>query len=504
MHRQLWRNAELCQSAVGQNHSSSKPLRTTYADDSIAQKIGSEHYTLLGRKLFSEDLMYFTNETNDYNIRINPVFDFAGGRDLQDSKTVYTNTRGAIIKGNIGNKFAFSTSVHENQGVFVSYLDSFIKENKVVPGQGRAQTFTNGKTYDYYWSAGNVSYAPNKYFQFVVGQDKNFVGDGYRSLLLSDAAGNYPFAKIITDVGPFQYTNIYKKLIDMRSSNLGVDSVYNTKYASAHYLDWAVSKRINIGLYETVVWRNKDRNNVYRGVDWHYLNPLIFFRPVEYQIGSPDNVLVGANFKFKINDYNHLYAQVIIDELAIKEVINRTGWWANKQGFQVGYKSYNLFGIEGLDFLTEYNRVRPFTYSQRSSRESYSHQNQPLAHPLGANFWETATLLSYQAPRLGIHARFVYAMYGADSAGTNYGKNVELSYQQRTLPDYNNYIGQGYRTNQFFIDLRASYLINPQNNMRIELGIVQRNSQSTLQNGKNLLISAGIKTNLWNTYYDFR
>ena len=502
LHRQMQRNADYQNNQLEPNHSSSKPLRITHTDSAL-QNQEDERYTWFGRKLLAEDLIRFTDDKN-YNIAINPLFDFTLGKDISQPKNIYTNTRGAIITGNVGSKFAFSTSVHENQGIFASYMDSFVHENNVVPGQGRAQTFTNGKTYDYYWSAGTISYAPNKYFHFVAGQDKNFIGDGYRSLLLSDAASNYPFLKIITDVGPFQYTNIYKKLIDMRSSNLAVDSVYNTKYASAHYLDWAVGKRLNIGLFETVVWRNKDRNNAYRGIDIHYLNPIIFFRPVEYQFGSPDNVLVGANFKFKLNQNNQLYAQLIIDELKVSELINRTGWWANKQGYQIGFKSFNVFGINNLDFLTEYNRVRPFTYSQRSSRESYSHQNQPLAHPLGANFWESATLLSYQNKALGLHAKFVYAMYGADSTGTNYGKNVELSYQQRTPPDYGNFLGQGIKTNQFFIDVRASYLLNPRTNMRIELGLVQRKSSSRLENSQNSLITVGFKTDLWNYYYDFR
>jgi hypothetical protein len=58
-------------------------------------------------------------------------------------------------------------------------------------------------------------------------------------------------------------------------------------------------------------------------------------------------------------------------------------------GLQLGAKYINALGIKNLDLQLEYNRVRPFTYSHRDSVANYTHYNQPMAHPLGANFSET-------------------------------------------------------------------------------------------------------------------
>ena len=135
------------------------------------------------------------------------------------------------------------------------------------------------------------------------------------------------------------------------------------------------------------------------------------------------------------------YGQLILDEFLLSKVLARTGWWANKQAYQIGFKSFDLFKIKHLNFQTEFNYVRPFTYAHGSVQQNYGHMNQPLAHPLGANFIESATFLNYRHNRIFIEAKYTYAVYGADSAGTDYGKNIFVSYVNRA-DDYNNYTTQ--------------------------------------------------------------
>ena len=107
--------------------------------------------------------------------------------------------------------------------------------------------------------------------------------------------------------------------------------------------------------------------------------------------GSPDNALLGSNIRWKLNSRNTVYAQLMLDEFLLAEVRAGNGWWANKQAFQLGYKSSNLF-VKQLNLQTEFNFVRPFTYSHRSNSQNYSNANQPLAHPLGSDFVESVSL----------------------------------------------------------------------------------------------------------------
>ena len=83
---------------------------------------------------------------------------------------------------------------------------------------------------------------PNKHFNFQFGTGKNFIGDGYRSLFLSDVASPYPYFKINTSFWKIKYTNLWMSMQDVRSE-LTVDGAYKKKFMAIHYLSWNVSKK---------------------------------------------------------------------------------------------------------------------------------------------------------------------------------------------------------------------------------------------------------------------
>ena len=60
-----------------------------------------------------------------------------------------------------------------------------------------------------------VSYRSDKFFSVQFGHGKHFIGDGYRSLFLSDNSFNYPYLMIQTDLGKIQYTNLYAEFKDI-------------------------------------------------------------------------------------------------------------------------------------------------------------------------------------------------------------------------------------------------------------------------------------------------
>src|SRR5687767_15679558 len=97
---------------------------------------------------------------------------------------------------------------------------------------------------------------------------------------------------------------------------------------------------------------------------------------------------MGANVNATLFNKIKVYAQLAMDEFFLKEIRQRRGWWANKQGWQFGAKYINAFGIKGLRIQAEYNEVRPYTYTHGLPDQNYSHYGFALAHPLGANFRE--------------------------------------------------------------------------------------------------------------------
>ena len=449
-------------------------------------------------KLLNDDVV--TLRKKDYDFVVNPLMNFGAGTETVEGKSTWVNTRGFEVKGRIGKNFTFYTDFYENQAKFPGYVDSYIRKNRIIPGQGIGRSFGEG-AFDYANVSGYFSVKAGKYINIQFGHGKNFYGDGYRSLLLSDNAFNNVYLKAtFLNVWHLKYQVLYNQYIDIRENipNIG----FPRKYSTTHYLSWAVSKRVNFSFFETIVWQNTDTLGNYRGFDLQYLNPIIFLRPLEFSTGSPDNALMGLNLSIIVGNHNVFYGQLILDEFKMEEVRAGNGWWANKQGFQLGFKTYDPFRIKNLYFQIEYNRVRPYTYSERVPLMNYGHYNQPIAHPYGANFWELLSFVRYNYKRLFFNYQFIYSIYGDDPAGMNYGKDIYKDYNTH-VSDYGNYIGQGIETNLMYNKFSISYLINPAYNFNFTVGYVNRTVKTDTETLNTNYFFFGLKTSLRNLYYDF-
>jgi hypothetical protein len=209
------------------------------------------------------------------------------------------------------------------------------------------------------------------------------------------------------------------------------------KYAAIHYLNFKATPRLAFGFFEATIFNRS------RQFELQYLNPVVFYRTVEGMIGSPDNVMLGLDGRWNLLKRFQLYGQLILDELVTDKVFSRTGWWGNKWGLQAGIKYFNAFGLEHFDLQIEHNRARPFTYAHSDPANSYTHYNQPLAHPLGSNFKESLFLVNWQPlTRLSVQARVIHINLGENTPTQNWGSNPLLDYNTK-VQDYNNSIGQG-------------------------------------------------------------
>jgi len=442
------------------------------------------------------------------------IFDsYFGYEQASQSNTKLLLGGGIQLNGKIKNKLFLSTTFLSGNAAYPSYLDSAIKNSAVIPGFGSAYKSNLGYSNQYY--AGYVSYSPNKIFNFQAGRDKQFWGDGYRSLFLSDASTAMPFFKISTTIWKLKYVSLFTSMKDITKSPHSKNDFLN-KYGTFHYLSWNVSKRINLSLFESIIWQGTDTNRV-RSFDVNYLNPVIFFRPVEYSLGSSDNAFVGGAFKIKVGarQRQQFYGQLILDEFLLKEVLAifkkianpldptiKYGWWANKQGVQLGFKSFDLFTAKNLTFQTEINAVRPYTYSHGSVQQNYAHYNQPLAHPLGANFAESVSFLNYKFKKWIFETQFLYAIYGKDEKGINYGQNIFLSYNTHPY-DYGNKFFQGLKTNLFYTRFKIGYYLIPSADLLAEVGVAMRQEKNSLNANSSNFVFIGLRTAIFNKYNDF-
>lgn len=452
-------------------------------------------------KLMDEDLVFV--DSAGFKFRANLLLGLQTGRDAYLKEYYWNNTRGYWLSGQVGKKVFFESAFYENQAKLLPYINNYARNNFVMPGQGRYKVFKENIGADWAFASGAVGYRSNKYFTAYVGHGKNFLGDGYRSLLLSDNAFNYPYVKLETNVWNVKYVNIWAQLSHIGFQN-AIDRNWTQKYLAVHFLSWNINKKINVGLYESISWLKEDK-----GFDWQYMNPIIFMRPVEWQNGSADNVLMGATGKYKINDKYTVYGQAVIDDLNFAELKKGDGYWGNKYGGQIGVKGYNLGNVYGLSAQLEYNIVRPFTYSHFDSANAYTHMNEPLAHPLGANFQEAVGFLRYKYKRHKFSLKVVWSEIGRDTLGVNHGGNIFNGYNTNRvdingdngLTGYS--IGQGDLNKLNYMDVRYAFMVNPRARLYFEIGIKDRSlSRQTLASNQNRFLYMGLRTTLNNFYYD--
>ena len=503
--------------AIGTNsHTAAKPF--IYADVSKYHDVKAEKESLtketdswFGRKLYNEHLVQVQGK--DYWFTVDPIVDLQLGGETEGNDGTWNNTRGIFIQAGLGKRFNLSTSIYESQGRFADYFNNYAESLRafgpdpaIIPGRGIGKGFKEN-SYDYPVAEAYLSYTPADFLNIQFGHGKNFIGDGYRSLFQSDVASPYPFLKLNASFWKIKYTSTWMWLKDVRPEVV-VDDAFLTKYMANHYLSWNVSKRLNIGLFESVMWA--DTNG--RGFDVNYLNPIIFFRAIEFQTGQgAGNAILGLSSKYKLNNKVNLYGQFILDEFSLSDVTGGNKSWKNKFGFQLGAKYFNAFKVDNLLLQAEYNQVRPYTYSHNTEILNYGHFNQPMAHLWGANFRELVLIGRYNYKRWFADAKFIIGQRGfdfnTDEDGFAYGGDIYTNENNR-IGDAGITIGQGNKTNSFMTELQAGYLLNPETNLKLFTNIIYRdfNPQtitSTTTDSNTLWFSIGLRTDLFNWYNDF-
>jgi hypothetical protein len=446
-----------------------------------------------------------------FAMNVNPLFDFQVGSEIGNNRTDFHNLRGLRLQAGIDNKIWFSTNLYENQSRFATNITREARERNYAPGGGYFKNYTSkyigiNDGYDYLNAEAYIGVQASKHIRVQFGHGKNFIGDGYRSLFLSDFGNNYLYLKLNTRIWKFDYQNLFAELT--RDIPIGsVDGLRGKKYFAAHHLSFRPIKNLTVGAFETVVFSRNDQ------FEFQYLNPIIFYRTVETAIGSPDNAMLGADFKYNFAHSVSLYGQFLLDEFKISELTSTKGWWANKYGLQLGLKYIDVANIDHLDAQIEYNMVRPYTYSHKDSRTSYMHYNQVLAHPLGANFQELIGIVRYQPmPKLRLQAKIISATVGRDSVLLNtkdvyggspsYGSNPARSYEDRPS-DYGIALGQGNTSRILTLSFTASYMLK--HNLYAEINAYRRQELNNYAyyNGTVNYFGAGLRYNVGSKTVDY-
>jgi len=420
----------------------------------------------------------------------------------KEEDVIYTNQIGISIRGTIDKRLYFSSRILQSKFRYPDFVNARIDEEKVVPGTVSYKEFNGGvfninNGYSYLNGTAYLGFNITKNFGLQLGRGKHFIGNGYRSLFLSDYSDNYYYLKFNTKIWKFHYQNIFAKLSTRGTVNLSNPEPVE-KYMAAHYLSYKPTPNLSFGFFEAIIFNRPNQ------FEFQYLNPLIIYRTVEQFVDSPDNVLIGLDAKWNFLRRFSLYGQLMMDEFKFDELfIERRGWWANKYGIQLGLKYIDVLSVDHLDLQIEFNSVRPYTYQHRNNYDNYTHASQALAHPLGANFREFILKMRYQIiPKLTISGSLFAISSGEDIDDSNWGTSLLYSYNSR-IRDFNNNIGQGIATDIRIARIDMTYQLF--HNVYVDLHYFYRKKDSTLAelNATTNYIGGGIRMNIANTQLEF-
>ncbi len=335
--------------------------------------------------------------------------------------TVFYSGRGVELRGWIGKKLGFYTSIVDNQEQFPYFVNNWVKKDgkrMAVPG---ADYFLNPSTgnYDYMQASGYINFdAVKNHVNLTFGSGKHFIGDGMTSLFLTDNSSNMPFLQVQARVWKLNYECLYLELTPQFDKTIG-DTIRSHKYSTIHYLNVNTFKWLSVGLFEAEVFDRPDHYEL------SYLNPIIFTTAINRFNGAGDKSLLGMNLKAIAAKHLQFYAQILFNEFRYKELTGGKKWYGNKWGIQFGCKYFDAFTVKNLDLQAEIDVVRPYTYAAQDTMANYTNYNQPLADPLGSGFIKGIGQIRYNPIKnLYLSVKGTYYMQGVDTGGKNYGNNI--------------------------------------------------------------------------------
>ncbi|MDA3818939.1 MAG: hypothetical protein PF590_00480 [Candidatus Delongbacteria bacterium] len=480
-----------------QNFSNKKEL-TGLAQQKDARRIGTGMlYTVLEKQRSNDSVSEQTgflswltqkpvlySSSDDHWLTLNPVFNLQLWKSEKNSG--YINSRGAEIHGNFHNRIFFHTSFYENQGRFQDYLNDYAEKYGVLPGYARMKPY-NDNAWDYTSAFGSVQLNASEQLKFRLGHDKLFIGEGHRSLFLSDAAFQQLFFQTSIDLGQFRFTNITLQWINPNFNNLmqweteqSTEGNYQRKTNSINMLEWQISDAFRLGFVEAVVFKPET------GFNLNMVNPWLFFRASMIRQNSGNNILMGLDALYAF-DNTDVYAQLMIDDvqatnLGISNPCNRFGW-------QIGAMYYDVFGVQNLHVRTEHNYIRAMSYAESMPEISWTHYNQNAAHPAGNNLVEFIAMVQYRWRNLPLSCQLNYMEYGDE-------------HNESVVPADFNFPGgfvAGDTKRFVFADVEAGYIINPVWHWIAYAGVSYRHDGSD----EALWVRIGTRTNIHRLIRDF-
>jgi hypothetical protein len=473
----------------GKNNTLVRPItgvESAEIDSLIFSFSASERKSWFGRKIFDEHLII--GKDSNFTVFVDPLIDFRlNNQFIRDG---YLNTRGVTVSGNLGKRVYFNSAFTESQGVLPTSAQSYYMQFGTIPGYGRVKELAGFGEYDFGAAYGSIAVKASEKLNFTIGYDKLFIGDGYRSLILSDFSAPLMYFKTSVKFGKFEYNNIFTKALNPNFNNVmnelnpvSANSLYPSKFVSFNTLTYNLNQRWQISLVEALVM---SQDLELWKVPIYSLTPFLRTAYIEPQNQLTNN-LVGLNLSWQDSKIGIFYSQFIVDRFY--------EWYYPIAAFQLGYKSFDFAGVENLYLQLEYNRVPREMYLHRNNELHFGHYNQALAHPAGAGFNEVTAIADYKYKRFEVLVKTTYLKY-APTWGFFNRQNI-FDYNQL----FQNNSVMDDRSATLRSDLSLIYNLNP--SYRLQIFTSVSNRYNVEFGSSSNFYQIGIRSAIRSNYYDY-
>ena len=271
----------------------------------------------------------------------------------------------------------------------------------------------------------------NNNFIIELGKFNRHWGNGNRSLYISDKAPSYPQIglkyKLNQKLSYFYFHGFLNSNIPDSSrslyykNNFSQRSISIPRNIAAHRIEWKPNDKFIFNFNESVIYAT-------RSIDIYYLIPILPFYPIENYIGDTDNIQMGVDILFKINELQKMYVSFFMDEFTPEWIFKSKNH--NWFGWQFGYSMKGLIWKKS-ELQIEYNWTDQRIYMHKYDiNDFYNHQ-----HPLG--FWagpHAEELFFNYVVNFG--DRFLKFHFSKTKRGLNTREMVEDNYQDMQLERY--------------------------------------------------------------------
>ncbi|MCX8104920.1 MAG: capsule assembly Wzi family protein [Ignavibacterium album] len=236
-----------------------------------------------------------------------------------------------------------------------------------------------------------------------LGREDITFGYGYGSkLVLSGENPTLDFVKFNFNYGAVHFTSLHASTV----GNFSYDITQRyTKYLALNRLKLSFKNLFDFGIGETMVYSE-------RGIELGYLSPLAFYKFIEMDLQDRDNGSLWMDFQTRFLKRLQFQATFYLDENILSNLQDLERY-TNKTAYQLNAYWYEAFSIPDLSVIAEYTRIRPFVYTHRNPKNTYTAFGTSLGHRIGPNADEIMVRANYNvSDRIRLTGEFRFSRKG--------------------------------------------------------------------------------------------